>query len=92
MNLMTDRSLEITFRHGRAVAAYLYLPRASGDHAARSREMGRGLVVDFAADARPIGIEILDPARVTAEEINSVLAALALDPLTPEEVRPLRAA
>jgi uncharacterized protein YuzE len=41
------------------MAAYLYLPRKPGDHAARMTEIPGGMLIDFAADGRAIGIEIV---------------------------------
>src|SRR5688500_8152473 len=57
--------LEVTFRHGRPLAAYLVLPRRARDRSARTRRAAPGLVIDFTADGRPIGIEITAPSRVT---------------------------
>ncbi len=86
---MTGRYLEITFRKGRPLAAYLYLPRREGDRSARTDDAGDGLVVDFAADGRPIGIEILAPGRVGARAINQVLRRLGIDELSQEELAPV---
>ena len=47
---MSATFLEVTFRHGRAFAAYLRPPRAAGTKVDHSREVRPGLVVDFAAD------------------------------------------
>lgn len=84
--------LEITFRRGRPFAAYLYLPRSGGAKSVRTAEARPNLVVDYAADGTPIGIEILAPTQVEASEINAVLAELNLDPLPAADLAPLRAA
>jgi uncharacterized protein YuzE len=81
--------LEVTFRGGKPWVAYLRLPRQKGDHAAHSREMEPDLVVDFAEDDRPIGVEILSPAEVTPEIINNVLRELGVEPVAQEEFAPL---
>lgn len=57
--------LEITFRHGRPLAAYLYLPRRGGQEVSTSRPVGEGLVVDLDQDGVPVGIEITAPSGVT---------------------------
>ncbi|MFN0011941.1 MAG: DUF2283 domain-containing protein [Phycisphaerales bacterium] len=88
---MSGRHLEMTFRKGRAMAAYLYLPRQSGDHAASTRPLGQGLVADFAADGRLIGLEVTDPARTTLATLNAALATLSQAPLSEAEARPLAA-
>ncbi len=90
---MIERSLQITYRKGRPFAAYLYLSRVSGERGARSEASADGLlIVDFAADGRPIGIEITSPGAVTLERINDLLGNLAQQPLPEAEFAPLRAA
>lgn len=89
---MKGRYLEVTYRNGRPLAAYLYLPRRDGDSAARTEPAGHGLLIDFADDGRPIGIEITSPNALTLDAINAVLARLALPQATPTELNPLGAA
>ncbi len=84
--------LEVTFRQARPLAAYYYLPRRTGQKYGRSRGAGAGLVVDYARDGDPIGIEITDPTHVTRAAINRLLRNLGFDPLTARDLRPLRAA
>ena len=83
--------LEMTFRKGKPLAGYLHLPRREGDWAACSRKAADGLVVDYAEDGRPIGIEIVSPSIVTVAEVNRVLADLQQDAIEAEELAPLRA-
>lgn len=89
---MKHRYLEVTFRNGKPLAAYLYLPRNPGDTSVRTVKQGEGLVIDFAADGRAIGIEITAPSRVSLETLNRALAALNQAPATADELRPLAAA
>ena len=90
---MTERSLQITYRKGRPFAAYLYLSRVTGERSARTEASADGLLtVDFAADGRPIGIEITAPGVVTLDRLNDVLRKLAQAPLPEVEFDPLRAA
>ena len=86
---MTHRYLEITYRQGTPLAAYLYLPRRGGDKSRRVEPHGRGYLVDWTEDGRPIGIEMPAPSQVTLEGLNGVLAELRLDPLEPQEASPL---
>ena len=86
---MTHRYLEITYRQGKPLAAYLYLPRQAGDKSVRVEPHGRGYLVDWTEDGRPIGIEMPAPSQVTLEGLNDVLAELRLDPLEPQEASPL---
>lgn len=92
MSCTNGSYLEVTFRHGRPMAAYLYLPRRARDRSARTRRAAPGLVVDLAADGRPIGIEITAPTRVTVTALNRVLRSFGLSPLTRADLAPLRAA
>ena len=89
---MSDRYLEVTYRGGRALAAYLYLPRVSSEKTVRTEKAAPGLLVDFAADGRPIGVEITSPRRVTVEALNAVLDELHVERLDSDEAAPLRAA
>jgi uncharacterized protein YuzE len=81
--------LEMAYRHGKCMAGYLYLPRRQGDSAARSQEAAPGLVVDYAADGRPIGIEITSPSAVSPEAVNALLVQLHQEALAREELAPL---
>ena len=89
---MKDRYLEITFRKGKAVAAYLYLPRVPGTKSQRTEKAGNGLLIDFDQADQPIGIEITAPDQISAEVLNEVLAKLHVHPVEPSEVSPLLAA
>ena len=62
---MHERYLEITFRRGEPIAAYLYLPRLENDKSFRVEKMGHDMIVDMSEAGRPIGIEILSPQAVS---------------------------
>ena len=89
---MKDRYLEVTFRKGKPLAAYLYLPRSVGAKSTRTEEALPGVLVDFSASGEPIGLEIIIPASVTVSQINVVLSKLGLAAVSPEELAPLQAA
>lgn len=89
---MKQRYLEITFRKGKPIAAYLYLPRQPQDRSARTEMREGGLVIDFAADGRAIGIEITSPSTLTLGTLNRVLGEVKQEPATGAEVAPLAAA
>lgn len=88
---MKDQYLEITYRKGRPMAAYLYLPRPVGAKSERVEQMGSGVLVDFSADGVPIGLELTAPSLVSADEINRTLAELGQPPVRPEDLSPLAA-
>jgi uncharacterized protein YuzE len=90
---MTERSLQITYRKGRPLAAYLYLAHPTGERSAKTEASPDGLiVVDYGADGRPIGIEITAPEAVTLERLNGLLRELGQPPLPESEFRPLTVA
>jgi Protein of unknown function (DUF2283) len=89
---MREAYLEVTFRHGRALAAYLYLPRQPGALSTRSERRESGLVIDYEAGGQPIGIEITAPGQVSLSAMNRVLADLGLAPVTQADLAPLQAA
>ena len=69
---MKNAYLEVTFRHGRPLAAYLYLPRRPSDKSYRTEKAAPGLVIDFNRSGKPIGIEITAPAKLSAAALNRV--------------------
>jgi hypothetical protein len=87
---MQNCYLEVTFRNGKPLAAYYYLPRKEGDKSARVEKHQAGLLVDLTSDGRPIGIEIAIPALVTDEAVNKILRAYGFPPMPPKELAPLR--
>jgi uncharacterized protein YuzE len=89
---MNDPYLEVTFRHGKPLAAYLYLARQPGDTADRSEPVDDTLVVDRTADGRAIGIEIIDPRGVTPARLNALLRTLHHAELPAAEFAPLQVA
>jgi hypothetical protein len=50
---MKEAYLEVTYRHGRLLAAYFYLPRNGQRKSVRTRRVDPGLIIDFAANGRP---------------------------------------
>jgi hypothetical protein len=89
---MKDPYLEVTFRHGRAIAAYYYLPRDANQKSARTRKVEPGLVIDFASDGRPIGIEITAPSKISLAALNAVLEELGQAPASEADLAPVLAA
>jgi len=89
---MRPISLQITYLHGKAFAAYIYLGGPPGIKSARTEEVGSELLVDYAEDGSPIGIEIVSPDVVSEDEINDVFDRLGLHRPAPADLAPLRAA
>lgn len=89
---MKHRYLEVTFRHGRPIAAYYYLPRNADQKSTRTRRVEPGMVIDFAADGQAIGIEITAPELLSLHELNAVLEQLGQAPATEADLAPVLAA
>lgn len=89
---MKDSYLEVTFRHGRPLAAYLYLPRQPKDKSYRTERVEPGLVIDYSRTGRPIGIEITAPSKLSAPMLNRVLRRLGAPTVTRADLAPLRVA
>ena len=90
---MTERSLQVTYRKGRAFAAYLHLSHATGEKSAKTVASPDGLlIVDYGATGRPVGIEITAPQVVPLERLNELLTDLGEVPLAEQDYKPVRAA
>lgn len=89
---MKQRYLEVTFRKGKPLAAYLYLPRPTGVRAARTADAGSGVKIDFDGNDAPIGVEITAPSAITVEVLNAILASFGVAAIGPEDFAPLAAA
>jgi len=90
---MTERSFQVTYRKGRPFSAYLHLSHETGETSARTVPSADGLlVVDYAANEQPIGVEITAPLAVSLDRLNSLLADLGESPLPEQDYVPVRAA
>lgn len=89
---MNEAYLEVTYRHGRPLAAYYYLPRRPRDRAYRTSRGPAGLLVDYARGGRAIGIEITAPSVLSLAAMNRVLRDLGQRPIKRTELSPLLAA
>jgi len=83
--------LEISYRDGRPRLGYLNLadPSEKSEHC---RRVSPEMVIDINKEGRLIGIELLDPARVTLEAINDILKKYEIEPLKESDVAPILAA
>lgn len=89
---MSGTYLEVTYRNGRPLAAYYYLPRRSGDRAHRTSRGPSGLLIDYTRGGRAIGIEITAPSMLSLSVMNRVLRDLGQRPVKRAELSPLVAA
>ncbi len=89
---MREPKLEVTFVRGRPEVAYLRLPRKPGERSVESERVEPEMVLDFNAEGQLIGIEMVDPARVTLDAINEILRKYGFSALNKEHLAPLLAA
>ena len=89
---MKHNYIEVTFRKGKALVAYLYLPRENGAKSVRTEAQGEGILVDFSKNGEPIGVEITAPSQVSLEAINEVLEKLGQPAIGSEDIAPMQAA
>jgi uncharacterized protein YuzE len=85
-------SLQVTYKGGKPLAAYLSLGSNGKRAVARTEEMAPDLLVDYAADGSAIGVEILSPATVTVQQVWQVFDQLGLERPPASELSPLSAA
>jgi len=89
---MKESYLEVTFRRGRPIAAYYYLPRRPGQKSYRTLLVEPGMVLDLSRNGRPIGIEITAPELISRAILNRVLRQYGFPAVTLTDLAPLRAA
>jgi hypothetical protein len=89
---MKHAYLEVTYRKGRPLAAYYYLPRKDGDKSARTQRTDGGFIIDFDANDKPIGIEITCLSALDVSQLNQLLQSLGQKPVASSDLAPLNAA
>ena len=87
---MTERSLQVTYRKGKAFSAYLHLSHRTGEKSAKTVPSADGLlVVDYAQDGKPIGVEITAPTAVPLKRLNRLLGDLGEPPMNEPDYLPV---
>jgi uncharacterized protein YuzE len=89
---MNTAYLEVTYRRGKPIAGYYYLPRLAGQRSVRTRRVEPGLLIDYAKGGRPIGVEITAPSALSVTAFNRVLRELGVAPVRRQDIAPLIAA
>ena len=80
---------QVTYREGRPLAAYIHLDRRSRERSVRSEEVAPEIVVDYSADGRPLGFEIVSPEVTSIEDVFRVFDELGLGRAEASELAPL---
>lgn len=89
---MKTLSIQITYRKGKPFAAYIYLPHERGNKSVRCGELQPGLIVDFDAEGKALGIEVITPTATSIDEVQQVFEELGLEHPDPTDLQPLLAA
>lgn len=84
--------VEVTYRPGGPLAAYHYLSREADENSARNGRVEPGLVTDYSAEERPLGIEITAPSHIPVTAINEVRQGLGYPAVSRADLAPLLAA
>ncbi len=85
-------SLKVTYRRGKPIAAYVYLPRQAGDRVASTQRLDDAILVDRAGDGRAIGVEIVEPSQCGPDRLLDVLRSLGQTEIARDDLQPLAAA
>ena len=91
---MKTVSLQITYRKGKPFAAYIYLSLSHqhSQKSVRTEAVTEDLLIDYAQDDTPLGIEVVSPGVVSIDEIQGIFDRLGLGRLEPAELELLKAA
>ncbi len=89
---MQEPYLEVTFRRGKPLAAYYYLPGVRGKKSYRTVQAEPGILVDYSRGGKPIGLELTSPKSASLAAMNRVLVSLDMPRMTRDEIAPLSAA
>jgi uncharacterized protein YuzE len=89
---MKQRYLEVTYRKGKPLAAYLYLPRPIGTKSVKTEDAGYGMHVDYDSAGNAIGVELTAPSQVTLDQISQLVTRLGQTHLSIDEWAPLEVA
>jgi uncharacterized protein YuzE len=89
---MKDRYLEITFRKGKPLAAYLYLTRKKATQSVKTIKIDEDLIADYDQNGVPVGLEIVSPTTTSIQQIKDALEKLHVEPISEDELAPLNAA
>lgn len=85
-------SLKVTYRRGKPIAAYVYLPRRAGDRVASTERIEEAILVDRTGDGRAIGVEIVEPSQCGPDRLLDILRSLGQTDVARDDLQPLAAA
>lgn len=85
---MNTFTVQVTYRRGKPLAAYIYLAGRKGRKSARTEEFRPNLLIDYSEDGSALGIEVLS-LRLSSDDLFAVFDHLGLSRPDPRELRPI---
>jgi uncharacterized protein YuzE len=85
---MSTFTVQVTYRHGKPLAAYIYLSGRKGRKSVRTEEFRPNLFIDYAKDGKPLGIEVLS-LQPASDDLYAVFDHLGLNRPDPRELQPI---
>ena len=86
---MIGISLEVTYWQGQPLVAYYYLASTAPRLCARTMLVDDTMLVDFDAEGRVLGVELLEPLRLPRGALDRLLVSLGLPRTGPSDLLPL---
>ena len=84
---MSSITIQVTYRRGKPLAAYIYLSGRKGRKSVRTEEFRPDLLID-AEDGSPLGIEVLSLSQ-TSDDLYAVFDHLGLNRPDPRDLQPI---
>lgn len=85
---MSGFTVQITYRRGKPLAAYIYLAGRKGQKSVRTEEFRPNLLVDYSQEGSPLGIEVLS-LKLSSDDLYAVFDHLGLNRPDPTELQPI---
>jgi uncharacterized protein YuzE len=85
---MNAFTVQITYRRGKPLAAYIYMPSRGERRSVRTEEVRPNLLIDYAEDGTVLGIEVLS-LKLSSEDIYAAFDHVGLNRPDPRELRPI---
>jgi len=85
---MSAFTVQVTYRHGKPLAAYIYLSSRKGQKSVRTEEFRPNVLIDYSKDGSPLGIEVLS-LKLSSDELYAVFDHLGLNRPDPKDLQPI---
>lgn len=89
---MTRLEVQVSYYAGRPLAAYVSFPRKTRPKVSRTVEARPGILVDYDAKGRVMGVEIVHPTAVSLDDVAEVVREAAGESIPLDDLAPLHSA